>query len=363
MTSGEALFFDGSSARRIAVRVELQADGIAISTGGSAIASWRYADLRYADSPKDVMRIGAEGAPELARLEIRDPALIEAISARCPDLRRRKRSGEAGAGRIVLWSLAAAVSLVLTVVFLVPLVADRLAPLVPIPLEQRLGEAVDNQVRAFFRAEDCTAEPGRAALTKLGERLAAAADLPMPVEIAVLNSEIANAAALPGGQIYVFNGLLKLAESPDELAGVIAHEFGHVAGRDGLRKLLQTGGSSFLLGLLFGDVTDGGVLIFAAQVLVDSRYSRQAETAADNFAAEVMLDLGRAPAALGTMLGRLDSGGGEDLAFLTSHPVTSERMSRLESFGGAAGGAPLLTAAEWQNLKAICGEGASGAGG
>jgi Zn-dependent protease with chaperone function len=355
MTSPEAFYFDGSSARRLSAHIELQPEGLAISGEGVTPAFWRYVDLRYADSLRDMLRIGAEGAPELARLEIRDPALIEAVVARCPDLSQRKRSAEMGAARIALWSLAAAASLVLTVVFLVPLVADRLAPLVPIPLEQRLGEAVDNQVRTFFSAEDCEAEAGRAALTKLGESLAAAADLPMPVEIAVLDSGIANAAALPGGQVYVFQGLLKLAESPDELAGVIAHEFGHVAGRDGLRKLLQTGGSSFLLGLLFGDVTGGGVLIFAAQVLVDSRYSREAETAADGFAAELMLEVGRAPAALGTMLGRLDSGGNDDLAFLASHPVTAERITRLESFEGDETDEPLLTPAEWQDLKAICG--------
>jgi Zn-dependent protease with chaperone function len=355
MDTGEAFFFDGSGAQRRAVRVELQPDGLAIWAGDLPLAFWRYADLHRADAPKDLMRIAAEGAPELARLEIRDPALIESVSARCPDMRQRRRRGEAGATRIVVWSLAAVVSVALTVVFLVPLVADRLAPFIPIPLERRLGDAVDNQVRVFFGSGICEAEPGRTALAKLSERLSAAADLPMPVELAVLASDVPNAAALPGGRVYVFDGLLQLAESPDELAGVLAHELGHVAGRDGLRKLLQSGGSSFLLGLFFGDVTGGGALVFAAQVLVDSRYSREAEAAADSFAADLMLKIGRSPAALGAMLGRLDAGGGEALAFLSSHPVTAERVQALQAEHAAASGAPLLSAAEWRALKAICG--------
>ena len=68
----------------------------------------------------------------------------------------------------MLWSLAAVVSLVLTVVYLVPLVADRLAPFVPLAVEARLGEAVDNQVRAIFGDDICHSDAGDAALAKLG---------------------------------------------------------------------------------------------------------------------------------------------------------------------------------------------------
>jgi Zn-dependent protease with chaperone function len=259
--------------------------------------------------------------------------------------------------RILFWSAAAAISLVLTVVYLVPAFADRLAPLVPIPLERRLGDAVDRQVRAVIGGETCAEGKGAAALARLEQQLADSAELPMPIEIAVLPSSVPNAVALPGGRVYLFEGLLKLAESPDEVAGVLAHELGHVAGRDGLRKLLQTSGSAFLLGLLFGDVTGGGVIVFGAQVLIDSRYSRQAEAAADNFAADLMLKLGRPPAALGAILNRLGAGIGSALAFISSHPVTAERMQLLEARDRPATGTPLLDAAEWQALKRICGGG------
>lgn len=352
---GEATYFDGRSGQRRAVRLSFQTDGIAILENGAEIAFWRFADVRLADAPKGTMRISATSAPELARLDIGDIALTDAIAARCPDLKRRRRPGEIRGVRIVFWSFAAALSLVLTVVYLVPAFADRLAPLVPIALERRLGEAVDSQVRALFGEEVCNAAPGAAALDRLGERLTADAELPMPVAIAVLPSDVPNAAALPGGQVYVFDGLLKLAESPDELAGVIAHELGHVEGRDGLRKLIQTSGSSFLLGLLFGDVTGGGAIVFGAQVLVDSRYSRQTEAAADAYAARLMRKVGRSPAALGALLSRL-GGSGSTLAFMSSHPVTAERMAELEAAEQpATPGAPFIDAAEWQALKRICG--------
>jgi predicted Zn-dependent protease len=329
-------------------------EGLMIREAGAQVAFWSYADLRHVDAPPGVMRIAAEGAPQLARLEIRDAGLEREIGARCPDLRARRHRGEASALRIVLWSLTAVISLVLTVVFLVPLAADRLAPFIPVPLEQRLGDAVDNQIRALFGEEACQEQPGRSALAKLGARLTGAAVLPMPAEIAVLPSEMVNAVALPGGRVYVFDGLLKAAETPDELAGVIAHELGHVHGRDGLRKLLQTGGSSFLLGLLFGDITGGAAIIFAAQMLVDSRYSRETETAADGYAADLMLNVGRSPKPLGVFLSRVAGVDVDALAFISSHPVTAERMRALEARDREASGAPLLGPREWQALKQIC---------
>jgi Zn-dependent protease with chaperone function len=350
----DASYFDGGSAKRRSVRLAFQTDGLSILDGSEQAAFWRYTDLRLAASAGRAMRLTAEGAPELARLEILDPALRQEIALRCPGLVARKEAGEAGAGRIVFWSLAAVVSLVLTAIYLVPLVADRLAPLIPLPLERRLGDAVDNQVRALFGEEACDAAAGSAALAKLSERLTGGAGLPMPAEIAVLPSEVPNAVALPGGYVHLFDGLLDRAEGPDEVAAVLAHELGHVAGRDGLRKLLQAGGTSFLLGLLFGDVTGGGAIVFAAQAMLDSRYSRGAEAAADAFAAELMLELGRSPKPLGAFLARLAGDEGDGLAFLSSHPVTGERVRALDAKDRAASGPPLLGEGEWRALKAIC---------
>ena len=118
----------------------------------------------------------------------------------------------------------------------------------------------------------------------------------------VLASSIPNALALPGGKIYLLNGLLQKAEGPDEIAGVIAHEMGHVAHRDQVRVMIQNGGTSFLIGLLFGDVTGSAAAIFAARSLVDASYSRQAESNADAFAIETMHALGRSPAPMGELL-------------------------------------------------------------
>ena len=68
-----------------------------------------------------------------------------------------------------------------------------------------------------------------------------------------------------------------------------------------------------------------------------------------------MLTLGRPPQALGSFLKRIDRGGGVPLGFLSTHPVTAERVQALEGRTRAPAGEPLLDRAEWRALKAICG--------
>ena len=99
----------------------------------------------------------------------------------------------------------------------------------------------------------------------------------------VLPTPVPNAFALPGGKVFVLKGLLDKAESPDELAGILAHELGHLKHYDNMRGLIYNGGTSFLIGLLFGDVTGSSAVIFASRSVVEASYSREAETAADTF--------------------------------------------------------------------------------
>ena len=105
-----------------------------------------------------------------------------------------------------------------------------------------------------------------------------------------------NAFALPGGRIYVFQGLIERAETVDELAGVLAHEIGHVAHRDGKRSVLQGAGLSFLFGMLLGDFVGGGAVIFAAKTILQTSYSREVETAADGYGVELDAQVRRRPA-------------------------------------------------------------------
>lgn len=348
------IFFDGVSSRRRPVTLTL-GDALEIYEEGGTPLRWPYADIRRADSPPGILRLAATSAPPLARLEIRDAALAADVTARCMRLDEH-RTTRGGVARIVGWSVAAAVSIVCVVLFGVPLAADRLAPLVPKPVERRIGDAAEVQMKTLFGRSVCEDPAGKAAFIKLVNQLRDAAGLDDTTTAGVLPTSIPNAFALPGGKVFVLKGLLDKAENPDELAGILAHELGHLKHHDNMRGLIYNGGTSFLIGLLFGDVTGSSAVIFASRSLVEASYSREAETDADTFAIEIMHKLGRSPKPAAELMFRITGkeGGSGLTNILASHPLTEDRLARMTREDRPVSGPPLLTDEEWQALKGIC---------
>jgi hypothetical protein len=355
-----AVFYDGTSNRKRAVTLRF-ADALEIVEDGAVVATWPYADVRRADGRKGLRLLCVSALP-LARLEIAGPDAVQ-VSSHFPQLEAGRGPGQTG--RIVAWSLAAAVSIVLVTVYGIPLLADRIAPLVPYAVEKRIGEAVDRQARAVFGGQNCTRPDGQAAFDKMMAKIKEAGGFDAPLQAHVLSSNVTNAYALPGGTVYLLDGLIQRAKSVDEVAGVMAHELGHAQNRDGLRKIIQTGGSSFLIGLLFGDVTGGSAVLFAARSIVDASYSRDAESRADDFTVKAMNGLGRSPQPMGEFLVRI-TGGGRVSTVIDSHPLSADRLDRMKKADRGVTGAPILTDAEWQALKNICADvkkaGAAGSG-
>ena len=346
-------FLDGTSSRRRDVTLKL-ADVCEVLDGETVVASWPFADLRRADGAVGTLRLMCISAPLLARLEIRDPALAAELERRAPSL-DADLPGTKGVTVIVAWSVAALVSIVLMVLYVVPLAADRLTPLVPYAVEKRIGEVVDKQVKVIFDGKQCESPEGKAAFIKLVDMLRRAGDIDATADAAVISNDTANAIALPGGKIYVFEGLLAKAENVDELAGVIAHELGHVKNRDGLRGLIYNGGTSFLIGLLFGDVTGSSAIIFASRELFQASHSRDSERSADQTTIEVMRKLGRSPKPMGEFLLRVTGKEkGKGLALISSHPLSEDRLARMSQQDASPTAPPLLSASEWAALKAIC---------
>jgi Zn-dependent protease with chaperone function len=348
------IYFDGTSSRRRKVALVF-ADQLEINEDDHKLAAWSYADIRRADSPAGTLRLTCLTAPALARLEIRDAATMAEITSHCTRL-DENIPGRGGVAKIIGWSLAAAVSIVAVVLFGVPLAADRLTPLLPQTLERRLGEVADGQVKVIFGKEVCSDAAGQQAFAKLVNTLRETAGLDTSVQTAVLSSHIPNAFALPGGKVYLFSALLAKAKNADEIAGVLAHELGHLKHRDNMRELIYNGGTSFLIGLLFGDVTGSGAVLFASRSLVTASHSREAEQNADTFAIDVMHRLGRSPKPMGELLFRVTGKQGDlTPSILASHPLTEDRLARMSREDQPPTGPPLLTPAEWVSLKAICG--------
>jgi Zn-dependent protease with chaperone function len=145
-----------------------------------------------------------------------------------------------------------------------------------------------------------------------------------------------NAMALPSGAIVVTDALVALTPDDDELMAVLAHEAGHVERRHGLRQVLQNSTVALAVTWLLGDIS---ILAAAAPTaLLQARYSRDLEREADRHAIEV-LDLNGIPRGrFVRILERLDaaaremgaSDGASLLDYLSSHPVTRERVEAID---------------------------------
>jgi Zn-dependent protease with chaperone function len=361
MPQGPAIFFDGTSSARHDVVVETTATGLRIvGAGGSSMDEWAYAELRRQSAPDGVLRLGRHGETLLARLEIRDAALASAIEDRAETLDRSGAADRAMRRKVVGLSLAAIVSLIVTAIVGVPALISRMVPFVPVGVEKKLGIAVDKQVRTALDTRKlgatfaCTEPAGRAALMRLVAKLETAAALPVQLSVDVVRRSEPNAFALPGGHVYVYQGLIDAAQVPDELAGVLAHEIGHVAHRDGTRTVLEAAGLSFMFGMMLGDFVGGGAVVIAARTVVRSSYSRQVEAAADNYSVGLMSKVGGDQRALATILARIASDKNQGPKILSDHPETKDRIVAINALATAGTTTPLLGAADWAALKHIC---------
>jgi Zn-dependent protease with chaperone function len=126
------------------------------------------------------------------------------------------------------------------------------------------------------------------AVQNLLRELQKCAPLPYQVSINVSESKQVNAAAFPGGHILIFSGLLDQVGSENELVFVLGHELGHFKHRDHLRSLGR-GLVLWVISLfLLGPDNDVGDFLFSTLDVANRTHSREQESAADEYALEVL---------------------------------------------------------------------------
>ncbi len=156
-----------------------------------------------------------------------------------------------------------------------------------------------------------------------------------------------NAFAAPGGFLYVYSGLLIAAEDEAELAGVLAHEIGHIVGRHSANQLAAQFGIQLLSAIALGEEASQGATIITqiAAQLGSARFSRDDEREADKYGVKYTIDAGYDPEGLLSFfakLKKLEGGKRSDVdKLLSSHPATEERIRDIEARiarDGAEGG-------------------------
>ena len=152
--------------------------------------------------------------------------------------------------------------------------------------------------------------------------------------VKIIDKDLKNAVSLPGGYIYIFKGMLDMMDDDDQLAGVIAHEIGHITAKHGMKKLQAAYGYTLLQVLAVGSgeaaVARGVNAVFNT---LFSAYSVQDEYEADRLAVKYTKQAGYDPKGMQNVLKKLqreqEKAPSRPISYFRTHPHISKRISAL----------------------------------
>ena len=220
--------------------------------------------------------------------------------------------------------------------------------------ERKIGEDVSAKIRQRFGVVQSA--PVHKYVTLVGATLAKQSERPaLPWTFIVLDTDGVNAFASPGGIIHITRGALGLIKSEAELAGVLAHEIGHVAHKHTVNairknKAVQLGTSETM--------SDRGPFLDkiankAYEMVLENKFDRGDEMDADKVSVTLTEKAGYAPGTLAAFLTRLDDRNTDQPAqngLFASHPETKERIETIKKLAGAKAGAT-VEARYRENIK------------
>jgi Zn-dependent protease with chaperone function len=308
-----------------------------------------------------ILQFGEGPGMLLLYFERRDRSRL--LAAAPPELRAQLASVEEAARRQDGWRVGAwAFGLLVTAGIAVLLwigylgLVDRAVTRIPREWERKIGaSALEQALEGKTRVKDPTILAAtRAVQARLEEAIPKA---PYAFTVTIVEDPSMNAFALPGGQIVIYTGLLARAESPEEYAGVLAHEMQHVLARHGLTRVVRDLGLAVLAQLALGGAGDAwGLVLGQAPRLLSLQFSRAQEFEADAGGVKLLTAAKIRPDGLRTFFARLarkEGGMSNSLAFLSTHPTSKARLDRLSRLTrGKPALPPLTLPVAWQQVRA-----------
>ena len=360
-------FLDGTGTVARDGTARIDGDALALSLADGTRLDFAIAGVAIATEPADGARGILVPLPgSAARIGFAAPELAAALRARLAHRRGRRAAAAQEAWRLLAFVLPGLAAIALVVMVAIPVLSDRIAAVFPVQSERRFGAVLATQLALSLAtrpgtADVCRGTPGRAALDALLARLAAAAGpLPHPLALRVVASEQINAFALPGGQVLLLSGLIDFAASPDEIAGVLAHEIAHVARRDPLRATIRSAALAALAGTVAGDPYLIATLAAFVVRSLGLAHPQAAEAMADAQALDILAAAGVSAQGLADFFARMETRAGPapdgPLAHLSTHPPGAHRTALARAAAqGRPAMPPALDDTAWGALRAACG--------
>ena len=359
----QGYYLDGRNATRYPVTIQLTTTALHILKADGNTIHWPYSEITQTQGAYEGEQIRLEyGAPLPQTVIVDESAFLTAMQRAAVSSVTHLHNPQQRSLRVQLTILAAMALLGVTAGFYVwgiPGLAKFLAPHIPVSWEEQLGTSVLEQLAP--PANRCVDQNRLHALESIVTRLSRAMpDSPYHIRLTVVDRPVINAFALPGGQVVVFRGLLEATETPEQLAGVLAHELHHIYKQHSTRAILEQASTSLLIAAVSGDFT--GALAYGiegARVLGILRYSRLHEDEADREGLLLLQTIGIDPAEMIAFYRIMEAQHPHDSvapSYLSTHPSTDDRIAKLIKLAGAPPPHPvkLFSHEEWKDLRSLC---------
>ncbi|NWF73044.1 MAG: M48 family metallopeptidase [Nitrospirae bacterium] len=296
---------------------------LTVSAGGidhdHLVVKWKSVQgerTLYLKNP-DVIRAFREAVPDHLDLPLAQ------VAERVRQVRHRRR---------LVWGIVggAILSSVLGLWLGADLLVDIAVSRIPVEWEHKLGESA---YRDFLSHQEVVKEgSGVVAVEEMTHRLTEQIlNNPYNFQVTVVRSDIVNAFALPGGFVVVFTGLMKKAESGEEVAGVLSHELNHVLQRHGLERIVKNLGLLTVMAIVFGNQQGlVGVMKQLGVELLTLKFGREQETEADLTGLQLLQRAKIDPSGMIRFFERLSEKDEGRMEWLSTHPMSAARAERLK---------------------------------
>ncbi|WP_276498163.1 M48 family metallopeptidase [Pontibacter litorisediminis] len=351
----EGKFYNGRTSKGMPAFIKLEPGRICINwhtEEESGTEAWNLQDihklefndattvLEYGKFPRQSIAVFEQGFAEALEQQYRGAAFLSS---------RYNSFLKTGAKGIIIGGLCLLLLAVALFFWGVPALAERVAAHFPKDYEHAMGQKLYAQMLDGYTVDSAKTE----ALQQYLSALDVQSDF--PIRVTVVEDDMVNAFALPGGFIVVHDAILDKMEHHEELAGLLGHEIGHVQLRHSTKAIARSLSHYMLLSVLFGDVSGiAAVIVDNASSMYSLEYSRKAETESDRAGLELLAQNNLNPQGMVLLMERLNSDEPEFLKFISTHPRTEDRIQELnklikeETYETAPN--PALEAA-WEELK------------
>ena len=357
ITEWRGQYLDGLTPSRRAVAITCKENGLSLSAGPGQPVFWPYEEISQTQGfyEGEQVRLEKTGPDRTQILLVSNPLFLPELRKFAPKPTAHfKNPARAGAiFRSAIFGIAGILILSVYIYFQgFPAMASLITGNVPTAWETELGNRTLGEIPASAFCHDVKKQKALDQILSLLTR--ALPPNPYSFLLHVMNTREMNAFALPGGNIIVFNGLLQKSDSPEELAGVLAHELQHIVLRHSTRQILQ--GASFRL--LLSSFSGFSFGLNAAETLGSLNYSRQFEEEADRNGMALLLAANIDPSGMISFFEKLqkqERKGGGTGRFLSDHPLTEDRIEVLKSLARLpAKPVRILPEWSWKKISHYC---------